>query len=102
MLTIDNPIELEGRWLLKTNESIFIRHSPEIIFKSNSFTLRSYGDTVYSGIYKIEEKVLTLNFKNTKNKINVIYIANDSLLLSGFFNTSDTLLYVRLAASSSE
>lgn len=87
---------IEGRWVLEKSKQFSIYHYPEIDFGSEGYViLKSYGDTIYSGRYEIHKNYLLLKIGDEKSTITICKYKADSLVLYGFYNTKDTLIYLR-------
>ena len=89
--------DLYGKWIIQENKPFSIDYYPGIDFMPNNYViLRSYGDTIYTGIYKLNGQVIILKIDYTEIVLQIHSFKNDSLILSGFINTNDTLIYTKL------
>lgn len=94
---ICHKLNVKGNWRLDDKHKFSINYSPEIQFKKDNFLLmKSYGDTLFTGKYEAKRHTITLIFPDGNTNIIVHKYQNDSLILSGFKNTIDTLLYLKM------
>ena len=97
LLLFNCDCELRGKWEIQTDIKKSIDHYPIIEFgKSNLAILHSYGDTIYTGIYKVIKKdKMLIKIENINEELQVIKCLNDTLILTRFKNVKDTLTYTK-------
>ncbi len=91
-----NCEHLIGKWSIVKDKPRSIYHYPIIEFEKNSLLiLHSYGDTIYTGKYLMKNNAIQFEIGNDKEEIEIIKCEKDTIILAGFRNIKDTIIYTK-------